>query len=298
MRLAIVGLGKMGLNMTRRLLKGGHKVVGYNRSPKAVAAAVRAGAKGAHSLEEAVRLLKPPRVVWLMIPSGKPVWDAVRVLCGLLEKGDIVVDGGNSFYKDDADHARELGNRGIRYMDAGVSGGIWGLTVGYCMMIGGDKATFRVVEPAFKTLAPKGGYALVGPVGAGHYVKMVHNGIEYAMMQSYAEGFELLQAHPSGIDLRQVSRLWNQGSVVRSWLLELAESAFRKDPGLKKVVGYVNDSGEGRWTVQEAIETAVPVPTIALSLFRRFRSRQKDSFADKVLAALRGEFGGHAVRRK
>ena len=297
MQLAMIGLGKMGLNMTKRLIQGGHRVVGYAHTKKSVAAAVRIGATGARSLEEAVAKLSSPRVVWLMIPAGKPVHDAIARLSSLLKKGDILIDGGNSHFKEDALHAAMLKPRGIHYLDIGVSGGIWGLDIGYCMMAGGGKAAFRTVEPALKTLAPKDGYAHVGPVGAGHYVKMVHNGVEYALMQSYAEGFELMRASPYKIDLRQVAHLWNQGSVVRSWLLELAEDAFKKDPGLKNIKGFVNDSGEGRWTVLDAVENAVPASTIALALFRRFRSRQRDSFSDKVLAALRNEFGGHAVKK-
>ncbi|MFH1723127.1 MAG: phosphogluconate dehydrogenase (NAD(+)-dependent, decarboxylating) [Elusimicrobiota bacterium] len=298
MRLAMVGLGKMGFNMTRRLLRGRHKVVAFARTRSSVSRAVRLGAQGAGSLEEAVSLLRPPRIVWLMIPAGGPVRDAVAQLAGLLERGDVVVDGGNSYYKDDAEHARVLAGKGVRFMDAGVSGGVWGLKVGYCLMVGGDKAAYRKLEPLFKTLAPRDGYARVGPTGAGHFVKMVHNGIEYAMMQAYAEGFELMQASRFGVDLHRVARLWNRGSVVRSWLLELAESALRKDPGLRSLRGHVQDSGEGRWTVLEAVENAVPAPTIALSLFKRFRSRQKDPFSDRMLAALRNEFGGHAVTRK
>ncbi|OIO08536.1 MAG: 6-phosphogluconate dehydrogenase (decarboxylating) [Elusimicrobia bacterium CG1_02_63_36] len=297
MQLAMIGLGKMGLNMTKRLIQGGHRVVGYAHTKKSVAAAVRIGATGARSLEEAVAKLSSPRVVWLMIPAGKPVHDAIARLSSLLKKGDILIDGGNSHFKEDELHAAMLKPRGIHYLDIGVSGGIWGLDIGYCMMAGGGKAAFKKVEPALKTLAPKDGYAHVGPVGAGHYVKMVHNGVEYALMQSYAEGFELMRASPYKIDLRQVAHLWNQGSVVRSWLLELAEDAFKKDPGLKNIKGFVNDSGEGRWTVLDAVENAVPASTIALALFRRFRSRQRDSFSDKVLAALRNEFGGHAVKK-
>lgn len=297
MKLAMIGLGKMGLNMTKRLIRGRHKVVGYARTARSVSAGVRAGAIGARTLEEVVAKLPSPRVVWLMIPAGKPVHDAISRLSELLEEGDIVVEGGNSHYKEDVLHAAALERRGIRYLDIGVSGGIWGLDIGYCMMAGGEKAAFKAVEPALKTLAPKDGYAHVGPVGAGHYVKMIHNGVEYAMMQAYAEGFELMRASPYGIDLRQVSHLWNQGSVVRSWLLELAEDAFKKDPGLKKIKGFVNDSGEGRWTVLDAVENAVPASTITAALFHRFRSRQKDSFSNKVLAALRNEFGGHAVKK-
>jgi len=295
MQLAMVGLGRMGLNMTYRLLKGGHRVVACNRSPQPVRKAVKAGAVGSRSLEEAVSKLKPPRVVWLMVPAGAVTRAFVEKLSGLLQPGDLVIDGGNSHYVDDAENEGKLAAKGIRYMDAGVSGGIWGLKIGYCLMLGGDPKAFKRVESALKTLAPKDGYALVGPVGAGHYSKMVHNGIEYGMMQAYAEGFSLLKAAPYGYDLRRISALWNQGSVVRSWLLELAEEAFKRDPELKGLKGYVEDSGEGRWTVLSAIERGVPTPALATALFQRFYSREKDAFANRMLAALRNEFGGHAV---
>ncbi len=296
MQLAIVGLGRMGLNMSVRLIRGGHRVVGFARSPQTRRRAARAGVLPAASLEEAVRKLKAPGTVWLMIPSGKPVWEAVEELAGLLSPGDLVVDGGNSRWKDDPRHARLLAKRGISYMDVGVSGGIWGLKEGYCLMAGGSPKDFRRLTPLFKTLAPKDGFLLAGPVGAGHFTKMVHNGIEYAMMQGYAEGLSLLRASPFKPDLHAVCRLWNRGSVVRSWLLELAEAAFRKDPGLKGLRGWVEDSGEGRWTVLDSVELGVPAPAITAALYERFRSRMSDSFQDKVLAALRREFGGHAVR--
>ena len=298
MQLAMIGLGKMGLNMTKRLRGGRHRVVAFDRSKAAIRTAVRAGAVGASSLEDVVAKLKGRKVVWLMIPAGAPVCSAVEELAPLLGKGDIVIDGGNSNFNDAAEHAQFLAEQGTHFLDVGVSGGIWGLKEGYCMMIGGPQAAFKAVEPALKTLAPKKGYERVGDSGAGHFVKMVHNGVEYAMMQSYAEGFELMKSSSFDPDLRKVSALWNRGSVVRSWLLELAENAFAKDPELKKISGWVSDSGEGRWTVQTAIDSAVPAPTIALSLFRRFRSRQKDPFSDRVLAALRREFGGHAVKKK
>ncbi|MCX5797651.1 MAG: decarboxylating 6-phosphogluconate dehydrogenase [Elusimicrobia bacterium] len=297
MRLAMVGLGRMGLNMSVRLIKGGHQVVGFDPSAAARARAARSGLRKASSLEDAVRQLKAPRVVWLMIPAGQPVWDAVDALAGLLRPGDLVVDGGNSRYKDAARHDRTLARCGAAFMDVGVSGGIWGLKEGYCLMAGGAAKDFRRLQPALKTLAPKDGYALVGPTGAGHFTKMVHNGVEYALMQGYAEGLALLRGSPFPLDLHGVCRLWNQGSVVRSWLLELAEEALRKDPTLKSLRGWVADSGEGRWTVLDAVELGIPAPTITLSLFERFRSRMNDSFQDKVLAALRQEFGGHAVRR-
>ena len=296
MRIAMIGLGRMGLNMTIRLIKGGHQVIGYDPTPQALAKAARAGARKAGSLEDVARQLKSPRVVWLMIPAGRPVWEAVDKLSGLLSPGDMVVDGGNSHYKDAARHSQTLGRRGISFMDVGVSGGIWGLKDGYCLMAGGQARDFRRLEPALRTLAPKDGYALIGPTGAGHYAKMVHNGVEYAMMQGYAEGFALARSSPFKIDLRGLCRLWSRGSVVRSWLLELAEEAFRKDPQLKGLHGWVADSGEGRWTVLDSVERGVPTPAITMALYERFRSRMRDSFEDKVLAALRQEFGGHAVR--
>jgi 6-phosphogluconate dehydrogenase len=300
MQIGIIGLGRMGMNMAKRLIKGKHKVVAFNRSPAPVKEIVRAGAQGAHSLEEFVGKLKSPRVVWLMIPAGGPVDDMIDRLKGLLSRSDVIVDGGNSFYRDDIRHEQTLRQAGIHYLDAGVSGGIWGLKNGYCLMIGGDKKTYRRLEPVFKTLAPKEGFLHCGPAGAGHFVKMIHNGIEYGMMSAYGEGFDILKASPYAKDLEfaKVAHLWNQGSVIRSWLLELAEAAFRKDPDLSHISGFVEDSGEGRWTVQQAIDTATPAPLIALSLFQRFRSREADSFSDRLLAALRNEFGGHAVKKK
>jgi len=297
MQIAIVGLGRMGMNMCFRLLLKRHKVVAYNRSPEKTKLVVRKGAKGAYSLEDLVKMLKPPRVVWLMLPAGETTDDHIRRLKTLLSKGDILVEGGNSFYKDDLRHAEELKPYGIHYVDAGVSGGIWGLKIGYCLMIGGEKRMFHYLEPIFKALAPKDGYLYCGTTGAGHFVKMTHNGIEYGMMSAYGEGFELMQASPYGkaLDFGKVAHLWNQGSVVRSWLLELAESAFKKDPHLSSLKGYVEDSGEGRWTVQQAVELAVSAPVISASVFQRFRSRKADTFSDKILAALRNEFGGHAV---
>ena len=297
MKLGMIGLGRMGMNMARRLLKGGHKVVAYNRTPDRVKEIVKAGARGALSIEELVKKLTPPRILWLMLPAGRPVDEHIDVLKGRLTQGDIIVDGGNSFYKDDIRHEQQLKSFGIHYLDVGVSGGIWGLKIGYCLMIGGNKKIYRYLEPIFKTLAPKEGYLYCGETGAGHFVKMVHNGIEYGMMAAYGEGFDILKASPYGKDLEfsKIAHLWNQGSVVRSWLLELAEDAFKKDSNLSSISGYVEDSGEGRWTVQQAIDTAVPAPVIASSLFQRFRSREKDTFSDKVLAALRQEFGGHRV---
>ena len=297
MQIGMIGLGRMGMNMVRRLLEGGHKVIAYNRTPDRVKEIIKEGAKGAYSLEELVKKLEPPRIIWLMLPAGRPVDEHIEELQGLLDKGDIIIEGGNSFYKEDIRHEQELSAYGIHYMDVGVSGGIWGLKIGYCLMIGGDQKIYRKLEPLFRTLAPKDGYLYCGGIGSGHFVKMVHNGIEYGMMAAYGEGFEIMQVSPSGkhLDFAKVAHLWNQGSVVRSWLLELAEAAFKKDKNLSSISGYVEDSGEGRWTVQQAIDTAVPAPIIASSLFQRFRSRETDAFSDKVLAALRQEFGGHAV---
>ncbi len=299
MKLGMMGLGRMGMNMATRLLRGGHEVVVYNRSPqKALRLAAEEGAIAAQSPEEMVSKLQPPRIVWLMLPAGKPVEVMIDKLQELLSEGDVIVDGGNTMYKDDLRRRDSLKKRNIGYLDAGVSGGIWGLKVGYCLMIGGEKELFKFVEPVFSTLAPLDGYLHCGGTGSGHFVKMVHNGIEYGMMQAYAEGFELLEAsdYSEDFDYGKISRLWNQGSVVRSWLLELLEDAFSEDPRLESIRGYVEDSGEGRWTVQQAVETGVPIPVIAGSLFQRFRSRQENTFADRVLAGLRREFGGHPVK--
>ncbi len=297
MKLAMVGLGRMGMNMARRLLRGGHEVVAFNRSPDKTERLAAEGADGATSLPQVVEKLTPPRVVWLMLPAGGIIDEHLEQLQALLEAGDIVIDGANTYYRDDLRRSEVLAERGVHFLDAGVSGGIWGLKLGYCLMIGGEKPVYEQLVTVFETLAPPEGYLYCGPVGAGHFVKMVHNGIEYGMMQAYAEGFQLLEASPyaAGLDFGDLAHLWNQGSVVRSWLLELAEDAFRKEPELGDITGYVADSGEGRWTVQQAVETGVPVPVLALSLFQRFRSRQRDPFGDRVLAALRREFGGHAV---
>jgi len=299
MQVAIAGLGRMGMNMARRLIRGGHEVVAWNRSPGKVEEIAAEGARASFTLEETVRLLTPPRAVWLMLPAGTVVDEAVAELAGLLSPGDCILEGGNSFYRDDERRAHLLKKQGIRYLDVGVSGGIWGLSEGYCLMVGGEREDFHRLEPLFRTLAPEDGYLHCGGAGAGHFVKMVHNGIEYGMMAAYGEGFSILRASPFGedLDLASVAHLWNRGSVVRSWLLELAETALRRDPGLEEIRGYVEDSGEGRWTVQQAIDTGVPAPVIAASLFQRFRSRLGDSFGDKLLAALRNEFGGHAVVR-
>ena len=295
MQLGMVGLGRMGGNMTKRLLQGGHEVVGFARSAHSVSEVVEHGAIGAGSLEELVEKLDPPRVVWVMVPAGDPTVQTIASLAELLVTDDVIVDGGNSRYTDSIERARSLGERGITFVDAGVSGGIWGLEEGYCLMVGCDEPTFEKLEPIFETLAPTSGYARVGPNGAGHFVKMVHNGIEYGLMQSFAEGFELLKAADFGVDVSQVADLWRHGSVVRSWLLDLAARALAQDPDLADIAPYVEDSGEGRWTVEAAVEHGVPTPAIALALFARFASRQDDSFGAKMLAALRREFGGHAV---
>lgn len=300
MQVLMIGLGRMGMNMARRLLHGGHEVTVYNRTQAKVDAMVKEGARGFSSLPEAVDSLDGQKIVWLMLPAGEVTESHIEILTPLLSEGDIIVEGGNSYYKDDIRRHRKLAEQGIRYVDAGVSGGIWGLKIGYCTMVGGSKEDFAVVEPLVKTLAPDDGYLYCGKTGAGHFVKMIHNGIEYGMMQAYAEGFEILDASPYKDDFKnsEVARLWNQGSVIRSWLLELAEDAFSKNENLDDISGYVDDSGEGRWTVQQAVDTAVPAEVITLSLMRRFRSRQNNSFNDRVLAALRREFGGHAVREK
>ena len=283
--------------MVERLLAGGHSVAVYDLSRDARRAAAAKGASDAASLDDLARALAPPRAVWVMVPAGNPTEETIRALASLLAGNDVIIDGGNSYYKDDVRRADELKPRGIHYLDVGTSGGVWGLKHGYCLMIGGERPIFERLEPAFKTLAPPDGYAYVGGHGAGHYVKMIHNGIEYGLMQAYAEGFELLHASEFQLDLAAIAHLWNQGSVVRSWLLELAELALRADPRLEGIKGYVEDSGEGRWTVEDALEKNVPAPAIALSLFRRFRSRQGDPFADRMLAALRNAFGGHPVRK-
>ena len=298
MELGMIGLGRMGANMTERLVLGGHRVISYDRVPEAILRVVDKGAIGAHSVADFTQQLSSPRTIWLMVPAGDPVDETLEQLLPHLEKGDILVDGGNSNYKDSIRRGGKLREQGMHFVDVGTSGGIWGLKVGYCMMVGGEKEIVDRLEPIFKTLAPKDGYAHVGPNGAGHFVKMIHNGIEYGMLQAYGEGFELLNASPFDLDLGNIAHLWNQGSVVRSWLLELAESALRKDPQLSSIKGYVEDSGVGRWAVLEAIERDVPASVLALSLFARFASRQEDAFSAKVIAALRNEFGGHAVKKK
>jgi 6-phosphogluconate dehydrogenase len=279
------------------LLAGNHEVIAYNRTAEKTNQLVKEDAVGAYSLQEVAEKLSPPRIAWLMLPAGQLVDDHINQLKALFSSGDIIIDGGNTYYKDDIRRSKILEEKGIQFIDAGVSGGIWGLKVGYCLMIGGDKDTFHYLEPVFETLAPEDGYLHCGAIGSGHFVKMVHNGIEYGMMQAYGEGFEILEASEYGdyFNYAEIAHLWNQGSVVRSWLLELAEDAFKKDAKLSDIQGYVEDSGEGRWTVQQAMETGVPAEVITLSLLRRFRSRQNNTFTDRVLAALRREFGGHAI---
>jgi len=295
MHVGMIGLGKMGGNMATRLVRGGHRVVGTARGTSALDELKAHGGEPAADVAALVKALTAPRAVWIMVPAGGPTEDVLGQLAALCTPGDVIVDGGNSFYKDSVRHAKELQAKGLRFLDQGTSGGVWGLTEGYCLMVGGERAAFDLVEPALKTLAPPDGYRWLGPSGAGHYSKMVHNAIEYGMMQAYAEGFEILKASDYAYDLADLSKLWMQGSVVRSWLLELAGRAFEKDPQLAQLRGVVQDSGEGRWTLAESIDRAVPMPVLALSLQMRFRSRQDDSFAGKVLAALRNEFGGHAV---
>src|SRR4051812_8706204 len=298
MRLAMIGLGRMGGNMTERLMRGGHDVVAFDRTPATVQKYEALGAKGAHTLQEVTGSLNTPRIVWIMVPAGKPVDETIAQLLPGLSKGDVIIDGGNSNFHDTMRRAADLQQKGIHVVDSGTSGGIWGLANGYCLMIGASPEAFALCEPIFRTLAPTDGYAHMGPPGSGHYVKMVHNGIEYGMLQAYAEGYEILHASKDfKLDLHKIAAVWNHGSVVRSWLNELAEDALAKDGDLKDLRGYVEDSGEGRWTVQEAIDLDVPAPVITLSLLARLRSRQQDSFSAKVIAALRNEFGGHAVKK-
>jgi 6-phosphogluconate dehydrogenase len=298
MRLAMIGLGRMGGNMSERLMKGGHDMVVFDRTAAMAQKYVALGATAAGSLSEVTSKLKAPRVVWIMVPAGKPVDETIAALVPGMSKGDVIIDGGNSNFHDSMRRAAELEAKGIHFVDSGTSGGIWGLANGYCLMIGASEESFALCEPIFKTLAPKDGYARMGPPGSGHYVKMIHNGIEYGMLQAYAEGYEILHASKEfKLDLHEIAAVWNHGSVVRSWLNELAETAFEKDGELSDLRGYVEDSGEGRWTVQEAIDLDVPAPVITLSLLTRLRSRQTDSFSAKVIAALRNEFGGHAVKK-
>jgi 6-phosphogluconate dehydrogenase len=299
MKTAMIGLGRMGMNMARRLLKGGHALVAYNRSPQKTEELAGEGAQAIFSLEDLSRVLPPPRVVWVMLPAGPAVDDTLRRIKAILDPGDIVVEGGNTFYKDDLRRAAILEEKNIRLVDVGVSGGVWGLKKGYCLMIGGQEEACQYLEPLFKTLAPNDGFLRCGPTGAGHFVKMIHNGIEYGLMQAYAEGFQLLETSAYGekLDLARIAHLWNQGSVIRSWLLELAEDIFVKNGRLEQIKGVVEDTGEGRWTVNQAIESGVSAPVITLALMNRFRSREDNPFSDRLLAALRQAFGGHLLRK-
>ncbi len=297
MDIGFVGLGKMGMNMVTRLRRGGHRVVVYDRTSDLVKQAEGEGCVGTASLADLVGKLPVPRMVWIMVPSGAPTEETIQAVAKQLQRGDAIVDGGNTRFHDDVRRAGELAAAGLHYVDAGTSGGIWGLKNGYCLMVGGEAAVVQRLAPILTTLAPVDGWAHVGGHGAGHYVKMVHNGIEYSMMQGYAEGFELMAKSGYNLDLARIADLWMHGSVVRSWLLELAAGALKEDPKLEALKGYVQDSGEGRWMIQDAIDKDVPVPTLTAALFTRFRSRQDVSFAEKLLAALRNAFGGHAVRR-
>ena len=296
MRIGFVGLGRMGANMVRRLVRDGHEVVAYNRTPEKTREIMSEGADGAFSLEELVAKLPAPRAVWVMVPAGDATEAMIAELMELLAPGDTIIDGGNTNFHDDVRRHAMVAGRGLKYVDAGTSGGVWGLQVGYCMMVGGDRDAVEPLEPVFRTLAPPDGYAHVGGPGAGHYVKMVHNGIEYGLMQAYAEGFEIMHASDYDLDLARISGIWRYGSVVRSWLLDLLHDALSKNPDFRGIKDWVADSGEGRWTVQEAIDHDVPAPVITLALQARFRSRQDASYGAKVLAALRNEFGGHAVK--
>ena len=296
----MIGLGRMGGNMVQRLLAAGHRVVAYDTNAGAVSASESLGAQASGSLEDMVFRLPPPRPVWLMLPQGQPTQDTIDRLVPLLSPGDIILDGGNANYKETLRRADALSERGLVFMDVGISGGIWGLSEGYTLMVGGSEEVFQRLEPIFQSLAPgpDRGYSRVGPVGAGHFVKMVHNGVEYALMEAYAEGFELMAAKEEfDLDLTSIANTWRHGSVVRSWLLDLVVSALEEDPSLSDLQAYVEDSGEGRWTVQESVDLAVPAPVITLSLLQRFRSRQAQPFGAKLLAALRNQFGGHPVRR-
>ena len=300
MELGMVGLGRMGGNMALRISKGGHNVVGYDPNQQVVQDYVEQGISGASSLEDLVGQMSAPRAVWSMVPSGDVTEATVNRLSELLSPGDMVIDGGNSYYKDSMRRAAVLGEKDIYFLDSGTSGGIWGVTEGYSLMVGGDPAAFNRLEPVLQTLAPAAdkGYGRVGPAGAGHFVKMVHNGIEYGMMQAYAEGFEIMEAKKEfDLDMAGIAEIWRYGSVVRSWLLDLTAAALQEEPDLASLQAYVDDSGEGRWTVQESVDLAVPAPVISASLQARFRSRQENSFGARLLAAMRNQFGGHAVRR-
>ena len=298
MKLGMIGLGKMGGNMTERLMKDGHQVVVFDRSPETVSKYAALGALASNDAADMVAKLEAPRVVWIMVPAGKPVDDTIAALLPGMAKGDVIIDGGNSNFHDTLRRGAELSAKGIHFVDSGTSGGVWGLANGYCLMIGAADEAFALCEPIFKTLAPENGYAHMGKTGSGHYVKMVHNGVEYGMLQAYAEGYEILHASKEfDLDLHKIAKVWNHGSVVRSWINELAERAFETEGNVESLKGFVADSGEGRWTVQEAVDLDVPAPVITLSLLMRLRSRQDDSFGGKVIAALRNEFGGHAVKK-
>ncbi len=298
MKLGFIGLGKMGGNMSERLLNDKHQVAAFDLNPEAVKNVVNLGGIGADSIELLVKKLENPRVIWMMVPAGVPVQNTIDKLVPLLDKGDIIIDGGNSNFRDSRLRAHYLKEKGIYYLDVGTSGGIWGLKEGYCIMVGGDRKAFDYCEPVFKTLAPPSGYLYTGESGSGHYVKMIHNGIEYGLMQSYAEGFEIMHSSEYELDLGKIAKLWDHGSVVRSWLLELLANVLEEDGKLSDIKGFVPDSGEGRWTIAEAIDRNVPAPIITNSLLVRLRSRQEDSFGEKILAALRNQFGGHEVKKK
>jgi 6-phosphogluconate dehydrogenase len=299
MKIGMIGLGRMGMNMARRILRHDHQVAAYNRTTEKTRQLAQNGAVACFSIQELIKILEAPRIIWLMLPAGEIVEQHLTQIIELAEPGDVVIDGGNTFYKDDLPRYQKTAQKKIHYLDVGTSGGIWGLEKGYCLMVGGNKQAFDLVEPILAALSPHEGYLYCGPSGAGHFVKMIHNGIEYGMMQAYAEGFGILEDSPYAnyLDYSQLSHLWNQGSVIRSWLLELAELAFAKSPKLEDLKGYVQDSGEGRWTVQQAIETASSAPVLSLSLMERFRSRRENTFPDRVLAALRQQFGGHTVKK-
>ena len=298
MQMAMIGLGRMGGNMVERLLRRGHQIVAYDRTPSVTERYVKLGATASSEIADLCKQLSAPRTIWIMVPAGAPVDETIGKLVPHLSRGDVIIDGGNSNFHDTIRRGKELAAKGIDFVDSGTSGGIWGLENGYCLMVGGAPRAVKQCEPVFKDLAPPDGYAHVGPSGAGHYVKMIHNGIEYGMLQAYAEGYEILHASKEfQLDLHQIAEVWQHGSVVRSWMNELAVRAFEKDRDLEQLKGWVADSGEGRWTVQEAIDLDVPAPVITMSLLMRFRSRQPDTFSGKVIAALRNEFGGHAVKQ-
>ncbi len=297
MQLGFIGLGKMGGFMVERLLRDKHEVVGFDLSPDVVKNVAKKGMTPSTSIEDMMGKLKGRKAIWVMVPAGKATESTIQQVAGQLSKNDIIIDGGNTFYKDDIRRAEELKAKGIHYVDVGTSGGVWGLANGYCMMIGGEKDVVTYLDPIFKTLGPVDGYAYMGASGSGHMVKMVHNGIEYGLMQAYAEGFEIMKASPYGLDLAKIADLWMHASVVRSWLLELAADGLKKNPTLDGLKGWVADSGEGRWTILEAIERDVPAPVITASLFERFHSRQPESFAAKMLAMMRNQFGGHEVKK-